>query len=250
MISLITEEILAYTETLAIEGVTCPEVLIWQEPQLAAALGISQNAATELQLPALLQDNIRIVRRQSGGGAVILSPEVLCFEVIAPLGTTENLSIRESFRVYTQPLCRILKRHGLNASSSGISDITVITGNTPRKIAGCAQLRKKKAMVIHASILINLNKTLLEKYLRFPSDVPQYRQNRSHTDFCLNLSEVIPDLTPQQLSTELQSEFTRVGWNIIDQLPQERPRLTEELLRKKYSRPSWNIERKRPQINN
>ena len=249
MITLETEEALAYTEALAIQGVNNPTVLIWQAPQTTAALGISQEAARELNLDTLIQDNIPIVRRQSGGGAVILNPDVLCFEVIAPLGAaTADLSIRESFQAYTMPLRSILQYRELDTASSGISDITITVDGIPRKIAGCAQLRKKKAMVIHASVLVNLDKNLLEKYLSFPSDVPDYRQNRTHTDFCLNLSEVIPGLTPQQLSNELESKFSANGWNIITQKSQISSELAEELLNKKYTQNSWNIERKRPKI--
>lgn len=248
MIKRRTEEILAYTESLAIQGVSSPTVLIWQEPETVAALGISQSAEVELNMQAINKDNVRIVRRQSGGGAVILRNEVLCFEVIAPIkNSIEDMSIRESFQYYTQPLIDILKTYNLEASISGISDITIDHDGINKKNVGCAQLRKRKALVVHASILINLDMSILERYLRFPSDVPDYRQGRSHTDFCINLDQLIPEITPIFLYNELAKEFTTRGWNIISEIQQDNA-LYSELLSKKYTQESWNIERKRPKI--
>ncbi len=248
MIALTTEEALAYTESLAISGVDEPTVLIWHESHSAAALGISQKAERELNLQAIEHDKVRIVRRQSGGGAVILNPDVLCFEVIAPLAAdTDTLTIRESFTRYTEPLVAVLQNQGLAADVSGISDITVSCNGSARKIAGCAQLRKKSALVVHASILVTLEPELLEKYLNFPSDVPDYRHGRSHRDFCITLADLIPEINPLTLSKLLNAEFSRRNWKII-QPPLQFTELASELLNKKYRSSSWNIERTRPII--
>ena len=248
MIKLSAEKALAYTESLAIQGVSSPTVLIWQEPETAAALGISQSAEVELNLEAINKDSVRIVRRQSGGGAVILRNEVLCFEVIAPINNSnEDMSIRESFEHYTQPLINVLETHDLKASISGVSDITVKHNGINKKIAGCAQLRKRRALVVHASILVNLNLSILERYLNFPSDVPDYRQGRSHTDFCISLEKIIPNITPLSLCNELFKDFTDQGWNTISDIPKDNM-LYNDLLSKKYTQKTWNIERKRPKI--
>ncbi len=248
MITLTTEEAQAYTESLAISGVSEPLVMIWQEPHTATALGISQQAEVELNLPNIREDKVRIIRRQSGGGAVILNPGVLCFEVIAPLTTAaEALTIRESFTRYTEPLVSVLHKHSLTAGVSGISDITVSINGTAKKIAGCAQLRKKSALVVHTSILINLDPELLEKYLNFPSDVPDYRLGRSHRDFCITLADLIPEITPQTLSEQLHTEFSQRNWKTI-QPPLPFSGLAAELLNKKYRSSSWNIDRIRPRI--
>ncbi len=248
MLILPTETALAYTEALAITGVENISSLIWQEKSTAAALGVSQSAERELNLDHILSDKVRIVRRQSGGGAVILNSQTICCEIIAPIpGATGELSIKESFSYYTKPIIKTLSRYNLEANVSGISDITLDQHGTARKVAGCAQLRKKRALVVHVSILVDLDPALLERYLSFPSEVPDYRRNRSHTNFCLNLCSANPELDCAELSQALAEEFTVQGWTPIDSLS-ETNLLFNQLMEQKYLQPSWNIERKRPRI--
>lgn len=240
------EKVLTHTEYSAATGTDRISALIWQEKDTAAALGIAQQAAAELNTTALEEDNVRIIRRQSGGGAVILGAGVVCFEVIAPLTAGfENETIKDSFISYTLPLVRLLQHYQIPTSVSGISDISVNVDGTWRKIAGCAQLRKKSALVVHASVLVNLDRKLLERYLKWPTAVPDYRANRSHTDFCLNLSEIIPGMSAARLAAELQEQMLLEGWHIIGELPAFSA-AEERILTEKYQSKSWNIERKRP----
>ncbi len=248
MITLPVAEALAYTEALSLEGVEETTAFIWKSSETTAALGISQKAEIELNMKNIQANNIPVVRRQSGGGAVILGSGTLCFEVIAPItNTTADLNIKESFQEYTAPLVNLLNSRGIPAQMSGVSDISVSINDESKKVAGCAQLRKKRALVVHASILVDIDKTLLENYLQFPSDVPDYRNNRTHTDFCLNLSELAPNLTTEIIELELLAEFTRLGWKIIKDKPTFNT-LATQLLEKKYSQNSWNIDRQRPRI--
>ena len=243
-----SRKILAFTENLATTGVKKPTVLIWQEKHKTAALGISQKAEEELNLAAIEKDNLRIVRRQSGGGAVILTAETLCFEVIAPLtaGFAQE-TIKESFIKYTLPLVNLFKSYNIATKVSGISDISINFCQQWKKAVGCAQLRKKNALVVHASILINLDKSLMERYLKWPSAVPDYREGRSHTDFCINLAEIIPEITPQKLAKELKDEFIASGWKVLPELP-EFTEQQKKLLIEKYRNSGWNLSRKRPRI--
>ena len=59
------------------------------------------------------------------------------------------------------------------------------------KFAGNAQRRHQRFLLFHGSFLLHLDIGLLEKILPLPSRQPDYRVNRSHADFLMNLR--VPD---------------------------------------------------------
>jgi len=65
----------------------------------------------------------------------------------------------------------------------GISDLAV----AGRKILGSSLYRRRLLLFYQASLLVESDLGLLERYLRFPSRVPDYRQGRGHAEFCTNL---------------------------------------------------------------
>ena len=83
----------------------------------------------------------------------------------------------------------------------GISDLAL----GDRKILGTSLYRRRKILFYQASLLVENDLALFDRYLRYPSKVPDYREGRSHLDFCTNLrlagyplsvAEVIAGLEP------------------------------------------------------
>jgi lipoate-protein ligase A len=56
------------------------------------------------------------------------------------------------------------------------------------KFAGNAQRRRHRFLLFHGSFLLHLDLSLVEQVLPLPSRQPDYRVNRSHTDFLINLN--------------------------------------------------------------
>lgn len=72
-------------------------------------------------------------------------------------------------------------------SQNGISDICMGS----KKIAGTSLFRSKHYLLYQASILVDPKLHLIERYLRHPSKEPNYRLNRSHSDFLTSLQELV-----------------------------------------------------------
>lgn len=250
-------EILAWEESIALEGVDQGYAWAWAPTIPTAVLGLGQEASRELWLKALQRDGIAVIRRSSGGGAVLLAPGVLCCGLIAPPQWCEGLEeIRTSFRVLAQPLVATCRSLGLEADFAGISDIAV-RRSTPEewaadspevtwvKIAGCAQLRKKKAVLVHASLLVDLDLRLLDRYLPMPSEMPAYRNGRGHTEFCQTLALLLKRrMALEEVEAIFRKEVEKGGrqWK---ELPETLPPLARKIYEEKMGREGWNLRRER-----
>lgn len=234
---------LAFSEAICTSGVKKPKFTFWTANNTYAALGLSQKPEVELKEKKLLNDTIPIIRRQSGGGAVILTQDVLCFEFIAPpelIG--KNAGIHESFQVLTEPVVEILSDYNIDAKICGISDLSVELNGRFRKVCGCAQLRKRGGILVHGSILVNADLSLLERYLDWPSETPDYRALRSHTDFCINLNKLNSEITCSLLATRISQNLLAKGWQELT-IPAILEDEAQQLFIDKYSNQDWNLKR-------
>lgn len=246
---------LAWSECLA-NGpkVAAPVCTLWFPTGISAALGLSQKPEKELLLNPDGSYPIGLIRRQSGGGAVLLYPGVVCWEAFASIGMIENLygkdaGIRSAYDFLSMPVVDGLKKIGLSAFRAGISDLSVKTrndtGEMVRKIAGTAQYRRRENVLVHGALLVHADIDEMSRYLSFPSSQPDYRADRSHRDFCVGIAELLD--TPQggfdalmaHVCSSILSAAEAGGWEcgyIPEHLDGEALRLAQV----KYRNPEWN----------
>lgn len=238
-------------------GEGAPTLALWLPEGETVALGIGQSAARELDIEAVRRDGVRVVRRQSGGGAVLLYPGVLCWEAWA--GTAEiaarssagaggGSGIRQAYAVLTHPVLAALRGMGIDAFQAGICDVSVRRDGWehPKKLAGTAQLRRRSAVLVHGSLLVNPDIGRLARYLGFPSEQPEYRRDRSHRDFCVSVAELAgggdaPGFM-RRVAEAIVSEATAAGWATTTP-PEELDGAASALERDKYRSDAWNWER-------
>ena len=250
-------EALAWSET-RLERIEpdAPVIALWLPRGLTVAVGISQLPERETYVDALRRDAVTLMRRQSGGGAVLLHPGVLCWESLADIRDIERFGgkgsgIRESYAVLCRPVIDALRQIGVEAFQAGICDISVRLGDDSRdvrKLAGTAQLRRRDKVLVHGSLLVSPDMALLERYLRFPSEEPNYRRGRSHSEFCLGVDQAanIADagICMRLVVEALHRTAHAEGWRL------ETPAAlagdtTYAAAYAKYSSPQWNLEKKR-----
>lgn len=238
-----------------------PHIALWRPKGAWVALGISQKPGLEADVDAMQQDGVGLVRRQSGGGAVLLYEGVLCWEAWAGFDEIEKRQhdgngIRQTYRLLSKPVIEGLVSLGVNVGHAGICDISSnAEGNAfPRKIAGTAQLRKKNRALVHGSLLVSPDMALLGKYLKHPSDQPEYRRDRSHRDFCTSVARIL------EWKDGVENLMALVAEKIIEAAyydrwlvlsagdvsgDEEAGRRICELEQKKYCSHDWNWEKKR-----
>lgn len=230
---------------LAVEEDRSPNTLrLWQACVPALIIGTGQEHAREANLENLRAENVPLLRRHSGGGAVAIGPGVInysAFYRFADLPGSET--IQGAMRAALQPVVALLTKWGLRCEFAGLSDLAVIgTDGTLRKIAGNSQARKRRSVVCHGTLLANPDWSRIERLLRFPSSVPDYRAGRSHRDFLTSLKSCgAPDDFPtfarelaKLLHPDTISESAPTEWESAR---------ASVLLAEKYACDDWNLRR-------
>jgi lipoate-protein ligase A len=145
-------------------------------------MGAGGRAEADVFAEQTQSDQVPVLRRRGGGGTVVLSPGqlVLAFvtEVSSPFqNLTYFRTINHWFRLALQDL-------GVTGvEDRGISDLAL----EDKKILGTSLYRRRKILFYQASLLVDNDLSLFDRYLRLPSKVPDYRGGRGHLDFCTNL---------------------------------------------------------------
>jgi len=121
-------------------------LMLWQnEP--AVIIGKHQNAVEEVNTAYVEENNIRVVRRLSGGGAVYHDLGNLNFTFIVHKSKGEAFD----FRAFVTPIIKLLKSLGVHAEFTSRNDITI----NGKKFSGNAQYVKKDKILHHGTLLFN-----------------------------------------------------------------------------------------------
>jgi lipoate---protein ligase len=180
----------------AVEAGSEDETLrLWESPALVAVVGRSSVISNEVEQTACATDGVAVLRRDSGGGAVLLGPGCMNYSLLLSLARRPELrNVRLSYRLILGCLVRALAVPGLEIR--GDSDLAI----GGRKVSGSAQRRGRQALLHHGTLLYEFDPRWVEKYLKQPSRQPDYRSGRRHADFLGNLP-----LSRSQICTRLAS---------------------------------------------
>lgn len=121
-------------------------------------IGKHQNTLAEINKEYTDDNNIQIVRRLSGGGAVFHDHGNLNFCFI----TNQDGDNKVDFRRYTQPIIDVLQSIGINAEFQGRNDLTI----EGKKFSGNASHVHKNRVLHHGTILFDAKMDQLSKALK------------------------------------------------------------------------------------
>jgi lipoate-protein ligase A len=154
----------------------------WHAPRPIVVVGRHSRISADVIQETCLRDDVRVLRRFSGGGAVVLGPGCLNYAVVLSLDSRPELSdVAVSFQFILGGIVAALGISGL--SVAGGSDL-VLAG---RKVSGNGQRRGRRALVHHGTLLYDFDPGLATRYLKEPVRQPAYRANRCHQEFLGNL---------------------------------------------------------------
>jgi lipoate---protein ligase len=170
--------------------------------QVMVVIGKGSDPALELHAEAILDDRVPVLRRGTGGCAVVLSPNMLV--VSFALYEAEQQKSSDYFRAFNGIIIRSFGTLGIaDLSHAGISDIA----RHGRKIAGSALYRNRLMVFYHAVINLASGTNLMERYLKHPPRTPDYRENRPHEDFVTSLAAEGFVVEPESISEIIETEF-------------------------------------------
>lgn len=204
-----------------------PEVLrLWEPASTMVVVGRSSRVAVEVNENACHEQGIPILRRASGGAAIVASEGCLMYAVVL------NLELQPWLRAIEAAHAHVLGRlvqalHPLvsDVRRQGISD--VVSGD--RKFSGNSLRVKRSHLLYHGTLMYALPTGLIEQLLRPPPRQPAYRGGRTHSQFVMNLPLDAQTLR-QRLVQAWEIDETCLDW------PRE---LTARLANEQYANPDW-----------
>src|SRR5690554_559649 len=146
-------------------------------------IGRNQNTLEEVNIDYIKENNIHVVRRISGGGAVYHDFGNLNFSFL----TNHDVKSLNNFKKFTAPVVKVLKSLGLNAELKGRNDIEV----DDKKISGTAQFSTGKRMVSHGTLLLNTDLGEVVNALNVKMSKIQSKGHKSVRSRVANISEYL-----------------------------------------------------------
>lgn len=258
------------------EGLVPPTIRFYQWSPPAVSLGYFQDLKKEINVEACQDLGIDIVRRPTGGKAVLHDKELTYSFIIKESHPLVNDSILETYKKISGGIIRGLSYLGIkadlvplreklkstpsgNEAKSKIphSDIESICFSVPsqyevqvkgKKIVGSAQVRKREIVLQHGSLLIELEKDKLFSVFNFPS--AKIREKLKTGFKATSLEEILKKkINFTELSEILPRGFEEeFGARLVEgKLTKQEEKISKDLLENKYSTCEWNYERKNSQ---
>jgi lipoate---protein ligase len=200
---------------------------IWEPRQWMVVVGRSSRIASEVHSDACRALDIPVLRRSSGGAAIVAGPGCLMYALVVSYRLRPQLrNLEAAHRWALDSLAAVLANLVPGVQRQGTSDLAF----DGRKFSGNSARCRREHLLYHGTLLYDFPLALLEQCLAMPPRTPCYRAGRSHATFVANLP--IPSAS---LRRALAEAFD--AREPCDAWPADR---TARLVGERYSRPEWN----------
>lgn len=200
---------------------------LWEPEAAMVVVGGSSRIDVEVHRQRCDDLGIPILRRSSGGAAIVTGPGCLMYALVLSLHARPQLrAIDAAHRYVLGTIVAALRRQGLNAAHRGTSDLAL----EDRKFSGNSLRIRREHLLYHGTLLYDFPLDLMAACLGAPPRQPDYRGGRDHAAFVANLPIAVGKLR-SVLGDAWQAEMSADEW------PRER---VAELVAAKYSRREWN----------
>ncbi|MBS0209803.1 MAG: lipoate--protein ligase family protein [Planctomycetes bacterium] len=225
------EENLALDEALLDEAEASDEphevLRLWESNRPLVVVGRSTQVAVEVNSAACDARGVPVLRRSSGGGAVVAGPGCLMYGVVLSCRRRPELrSIDACHRTVMEATHAALAPHLSEIAFRGTCDLAW----REQKFSGNSLRCRRDNVLYHGTLLYDFPLELIAELLGKPQREPEYRLRRSHAEFVTNLP-LGRDVLRQTLIRAWQADEPRT------ELPLARMR---QLVAEKYSDPAWN----------
>jgi lipoyl(octanoyl) transferase len=244
------------------EGLVPPTIRFYQWSPPGLSLGYFQKAGKEIDDNACKRHNIDIVRRLTGGRAILHDDELTYSIVISEESNYLPLSVIKSYKIISEGIMIGLNRLGIKAEMKAVDEnkkapkgISAACFDAPswyeivvdkKKLVGSAQTRQQGIILQHGSILFTIDVDRLYELLKMPDNRVRERMKQYFLEKATALNLVsTEDIDINKLKNELIK-----GWEAtfnIKLLPAELiDREIEwiiELEKEKYQSYDWNFKR-------
>ena len=171
---------------------------LWKNQQ-TVVIGYNQNPYSECNVQLLLDEGGHLMRRGTGGGAVYHDLGNINFSFVADKSLYD---VRKQLSVIQDAMLT----YGLETEISGRNDLTC----QGRKFSGNAFGKGKKNDLHHGTILIKTDGAMMQRYLIVDKAKLMKNGVKSVASRVINLSELVPELTSENIKLPLIASFEKV----------------------------------------
>ncbi|MDA3128799.1 lipoate--protein ligase [Aliibacillus thermotolerans] len=192
-------------------------------------IGKNQNTIEEINVDYVEENNIHVVRRLSGGGAVYHDLGNLNFSFL----TKDDGNSFHNFEKFTKPIIEALNELGVPATLSGRNDIEV----KGKKISGNAQFSSKGRMFSHGTLMLHSEVEHVVKALNVKDEKIKSKGIKSIKSRVANINDFLKEkLTMDEFkqlilryifkeTTEIPTyTLTKEDWKSIEKISNQRYR--------------------------
>ena len=171
---------------------------LWKN-QRTVVIGYNQNPYSECNVKLLLDEGGHLMRRGTGGGAVYHDLGNINFSFIAD---KKLYDVRKQLSVIQDALLS----YGLQTEISGRNDLTC----EGRKFSGNAFAKGQRNNLHHGTILIKTDGAMMQRYLIVDKAKLMKNGVKSVASRVINLSELVPELTSENIKQPLIASFEKI----------------------------------------
>jgi lipoate-protein ligase A len=211
-------------EEFLILGINSPSVII----------GKHQTAHREINTRFVTDNNIPVIRRISGGGAVYHDLGNLNFTVIKHSESGKQVD----FQKYTEPVIGFLSEYGVEAIFEGKNDLRV----NGLKISGNAEHVHRNRVLHHGTLLFSTSLEMLRNSLRKDTSCYISRAVGSNQSSVANINNILPEFNSiYEFRSEMMNYFLgKMPDSELYNLSVQEVADAESLASSKYRSWEWN----------
>ena len=199
----------------------------------AVSIGYFQSVEQEANLEICKRTGVDLVRRITGGGAVLHDSEV----TYSFITRKYPQNILESYRLICEPIISCLLKLGFKEPRFVPLNDVLVDG---KKVSGNAQTRKEGILLQHGTILLDVDREKMFSVLKIP-------KQKIHDKLINNVKERVVGLnrTFEEVSAALEQAFSMkfAAKLVVDKITLQECRDSQMLIETKYGTQAWNWRR-------
>lgn len=211
--------------------------MLWQNAP-CVLIGRNQNVYAEINMDYIRENNIKVVRRITGGGTVFNDNGNFNFTFIAKKSNSKFAD----FMTFTKPIVSALREMGVMAEFKGRNDLVI----DDKKFSGNAQCIYKDKVLHHGTLLFSSDMHALTSALNVNNLKLECKNIKSSRNRVTNISEHLKEpMTLDEFKNKiLEYVLNNVHNGKYYQLSKQDIEIANEIATNKYRLTSWNFPQK------
>lgn len=203
---------------------------LWEPDEPLVVVGRASRIDAEVRREACRERGIPILRRSSGGAAIVTGPGCLMYAVVLSYALRPTLRATDhAHRFALGTIASALRPFVPEVVCRGISDVAI----GQLKFSGNSMRCKRDHFLYHGTLLYDFPLEVIDACLAMPPREPDYRAGRSHGTFVTNLG--LPGAAIRRALL--------AAWGAADPHTDWPREATARLVAERYGRSEWNEKR-------